>query len=374
MARTARISLLLLVFGIWAQVHAQSGHRFFFTFGPSVSVQNRFIGNVTEVSAPDITGKHTILPMFSPLWGYPNPQYSGLQNLGRKIHFGLQYERFYSPQHALVTGVELGARGYIIRSDFSNDVLVSYRTLSLPMYYSFSLGRGGFWSFRQNIGLQMNYSSSIESIVEGLIAIHKGPKLYPTLHLALELVHRSFSAPFGFEVSYDHGFSNILNHGYLGLNYRDPVPIHSTGSAFKFTVKYLLHERIDPPQPNQPITVVLTKYDKLAYRIVKDPIILKVPSDTVHLCLYDDQTVDGDSIAIEFNNRLIYKDIAVLRSEKCFDIVLQPGKKNQLIVHALNQGKIPPNTCVVRVQVGDAIKEVRLRSDLETSGTIEFMR
>src|SRR5688500_7227776 len=106
MRRLLGIFFVLSVF----QLSAQSGSRWFFTLGPSLSVGNRFEGGITTFSAPDITGGHHIRPLFSPLWGFPNPQYTGPENLGRKLHLGIQYERFFNSRFALVTGAELGSR------------------------------------------------------------------------------------------------------------------------------------------------------------------------------------------------------------------------------------------------------------------------
>ena len=96
--------------------------------------------------------------------------------------------------------------------------------------------------------------------------------------------------------------------------------------------------------------------------------------DTIRICVTDDQTVDGDSIAIEFNQRLIHQNIMIQREGYCFDLILNPTSSNTLIVHALNEGKIPPNTCVIEIQIGEEKKEVRLKSDMKNSGAIQFKR
>lgn len=371
--RTMRRLFLFLLFGVNLLGYAQSGSRWHFTFGPSVTFGNSFEGGATAISAPDITGTHHINPMFSPLWGYPNPQYSGLENLGRKLHMGVQYEKFFSPRFSLISGAELGARGYIIKSEFSNDLLVSYRTFGLPLYVSFCPWPGRFWAFRQNIGAQFMLSSSIPERIPKNINIEQKHVLSPQLYVGLELIHKSFSAPFSFEVGYSHGFINMIKHQYLGLDYVTPVPIKSTGSALKFTIKYLLKEKQDPLK-KELVSNKLDMYDLLAYRNVKTPVEVKVASDSVQICVYDDQTVDGDSIAVEFNQRLIQQHVMIERTAYCFDLVLNPDAANTMVVHALNEGKIPPNTCVIQINIGDTRQEVRLKSDMQNSGAIKFIR
>ncbi len=353
---------------------AQGGERYFFHFGPSLTVGNTFSGGLRSVSSPTITGTHHIEPMLSTLWGFPNPQYSFWQNLGRKMHLGFQYERFIDARNAFVTGFELGGRGYIIRSELSSDYVISYRTFSVPLYYSRSIWNGSFWSLRSNIGGHLLYASSIPSSIDAVIQLNKKRSISPQAYVGIELVHRSFSAPFSFEFSYTHGEKNLIQHAYLALDYRTPVAINSTGSALHFTVKYLLNEKRYPTKAVDLTGYVQTRYDELVFRNIKDPVQIQVPGDTLEVCLSDDQTQDGDSVALEFNNRLIQKDILVTAAGTCFQVILEPGKPNTLIVHALNEGKIPPNTCLIRVIYGDKSKEIRLRSDLKNSGAIQFIR
>jgi hypothetical protein len=371
-ASMRRLLGILFVFAVF-QLSAQSGSRWFFTLGPSVTVGNRFEGGLTTVSAPDITGGHHIRPLFSPLWGFPNPQYSGAENLGRKLHLGIQYERFFNSKFALVTGAELGSRGYIIQSDFSNDLLVSYRTISVPLYATFSVFSGHFWTLRQNGGFQFLYASSIPERVRGNLELFQKRSLSPQLYAGLELIHKSFSAPFSFEVSYSHGFDDLVDHQYLGLDYVTPVQVNSTGSAWRFTIKYLFKEKVNPLDIKE-MNIELDAFDLLAYRNVKEASVIKVSSDSIRICVEDDQTIDGDSIAVEFNKRLIHPVIMIAREPFCFDLILKEGEENTLIIHALNEGKIPPNTCVIHVYFGDEHQEVRLKSDMQNSGAIRFER
>lgn len=366
--------LLGIILLLWSfQLSAQSGSRWFFTLGPSLTVGNRFEGGLTTVTAPDITGGHHVRPLFSPLWGFPNPQYSGAENLGRKLHIGFQYERFFNSKFALVSGAELGSRGYIIESDFSNDLLVSYRTIGVPLYASFSPLSGNFWTLRQNAGFHFLYASSIPERIRGNIELFQKRSLSPQLYVALELIHKSFSAPFSFEVSYCHGFKDLIDHHYLGLDYVTPVKVTSTGSAWRFTVKYLFREKIDPLDIKA-MNIELDAYDLLAYRNVKEASLVKVSSDSIRICVEDDQTIDGDSIAVEFNKRLVHPVIMIEREPFCFELVLKEGEANTLIIHALNEGKIPPNTCVIHVYFGEEHQEVRLKSDMQNSGAIRFER
>lgn len=360
-----------LLYFLSQALHAQSGSRWFVTLSPTVTVGNLFEGGKQSIYAPDITGGHHISSMFSPLWGFPNPQYSAFQNLGRKLHMGVQYEYYFNPRLALVTGAELGGRGYIINTDFTNDILVSYRTFAIPVHISHSFWHNDFWALRQNYGTKVLIATSIPEQIDRNLIIKNHRGISPQLYAGLELIHHSFHAPFSFEVGYSHGFTNLIKHDYLGLDYVTPVPIYSTGSAWYFTLKYLVKEKKFPPRPAK-YAPNLGPYDLLAYRDVKEPVRVKAMQDSVRVCVVDDQTVDGDSIAIEFNGRIIHKDIRIDREPFCFDLKMEPNGSNTLIVHALNEGKIPPNTCVIYIYQGEDIKEIYIKSDLKTSGAIAF--
>lgn len=346
------------------------GHRLHFGFGPSVSIGNRFYGTEQTISAPFITGSHHIAPFFSPLWGYPNPDYTFMQNLGRKLHFTLEYERFLKKGGSITTGAELGARGYEILSDFSQNVRMTYRVLSFPLYYSKGLFTGRYWQLRALGGVQVNRAQSLPRRTERYLEIANHHIWYPTLMTGFELRQRQLDMPFTFLVSYHHGFYNILQHNYLALDYETPIPITSNGSHFKLGVRLLLFEKVKEIKP-----IDLYKpdaYDLLMYRKLKEPLNIQTKDTVLRICLLDDQTIDGDSVVVEFNQRLVYKDVPLQREGFCFTLHLDLSKDNVLIIHALNEGKIPPNTCIVLIGEGETAQRINLKSDLTQSAVIRF--
>ncbi len=305
------------------------------------------------------------------MWGYPNKEYTFRQNLGRKIHLGLQYERFFNRNLSLITGIQLASRGYSIISAQSHDLLMTYRVINIPLLLTYGREKNHFWNLRYHAGVQIGHASSIPLTKEKQLIILENKTWFPQAHIALELIHRRFSAPFSFELSYSHGFKDIINHYYLALDYQSPIPIRSNGSAFSLNIKYLIKEIKDPAKPVNPL-IYQDRYDQLMYRAIKDPVKVNVKDSVIKVCVVDDQTQDGDSIVIEYNNRIIFKDILLSREGFCFELTISQNQSNTLIVHALNEGKIPPNTCVVWIGEGENRQLVNLRSDLKTSGAIRF--
>lgn len=95
------------------------------------------------------------------------------------------------------------------------------------------------------------------------------------------------------------------------------------------------------------------------------------PSFTVYL--YDNGEIDGDSISLFFNGRLIISHKRL--SDKPLTLRLEIDKEkelNELIMYAENLGTIPPNTALMVVNDGDNRYEVRISSDLQKSGVIRF--
>jgi hypothetical protein len=96
------------------------------------------------------------------------------------------------------------------------------------------------------------------------------------------------------------------------------------------------------------------------------------PSFTVYL--YDNGEIDGDSISLFFNGRLILSNKRL--SDKPLSLKLEFDKDkelNELIMYAENLGTIAPNTALMVVNDGDNRYEVRISSDLQKSGVIRFM-
>ena len=90
--------------------------------------------------------------------------------------------------------------------------------------------------------------------------------------------------------------------------------------------------------------------------------------------LYDNGEIDGDSISLFFNGRLILSHKRL--SDKALRLKLDVDANrqiNELIMYAENLGTIAPNTALMVVNDGDNRYEVRISSDLQKSGVIRFI-
>lgn len=100
---------------------------------------------------------------------------------------------------------------------------------------------------------------------------------------------------------------------------------------------------------------------------------INIKNDKFTVDFYDDGAIDGDSISVFFNGRLMLSHQRL--TEKPITLTLSPDsdhKINELVMYAENMGEIPPNTALMIIHDGDTRYEVRIVSDTEKNGTIRF--
>ncbi len=101
---------------------------------------------------------------------------------------------------------------------------------------------------------------------------------------------------------------------------------------------------------------------------------IEIDNKTFSVDLYDNGEIDGDSISLFFNGRLIISHKRL--SDKALSLKLNVDESrdlNELVMYAENLGTIPPNTALMVVTDGDNRYEVRISSDLQKSGVIRFI-
>jgi hypothetical protein len=102
---------------------------------------------------------------------------------------------------------------------------------------------------------------------------------------------------------------------------------------------------------------------------------IEVASDSLQLDFYDNGEVDGDSISVFFNDKLMGANLRLSTRSIHMNIHLDSTKEyNQLAMFANNLGSIPPNTALMLVSDGKNRWEVRLTSDLGKTGAVRIKR
>lgn len=98
---------------------------------------------------------------------------------------------------------------------------------------------------------------------------------------------------------------------------------------------------------------------------------LDVPQFKVEL--YDNGQVDGDTISLFFNNKLMVAQKRLSTTPISLDLVLDRNKPdNELVMYAENLGSIPPNTALMVVTARDKRYEVNITSTEDVNGAVRF--
>ncbi len=101
---------------------------------------------------------------------------------------------------------------------------------------------------------------------------------------------------------------------------------------------------------------------------------IEVENETFKVDFYDNGDIDGDTISVFFNGKLVEARKRLSDKALSLNLVVDPNIiVNELIMYAENLGSIPPNTAVMIVTDGGKRYEVRIASDLKKSGVIRFV-
>lgn len=130
-----------------------------------------------------------------------------------------------------------------------------------------------------------------------------------------------------------------------------------------------------PPVVTKPVGKPVTPEDKFTARTNKLQTVIPVTATKVELRFYDNAQVDGDSIALFLNKRLIFKNIRL--TDQPYTIFLDASdldNDNELVMVAENLGSIPPNTSFMVAIVGKKRYEARLHADENSSALIRLIK
>jgi hypothetical protein len=96
-------------------------------------------------------------------------------------------------------------------------------------------------------------------------------------------------------------------------------------------------------------------------------------SADVKIELYDDGVIDGDSVTVFINNKLLLYHQMLTDRPLTIHFNAFPNKEYELVMYADNLGTIPPNTALLMVTSGSEKYKAFLSSSEQTSATIRFV-
>jgi hypothetical protein len=100
---------------------------------------------------------------------------------------------------------------------------------------------------------------------------------------------------------------------------------------------------------------------------------VKVKAGQLTIKIYDNGTVDGDTISVFHNGQLLVAHQQL--SEKPIVLTIEVNKdkpKHEIVLFAENLGSIPPNTALLIIQAGEKRYELRSAADLTQNSSIVF--
>src|SRR6187401_3151900 len=102
---------------------------------------------------------------------------------------------------------------------------------------------------------------------------------------------------------------------------------------------------------------------------------IPITGDSIELSFYDNAEIDGDSISLFLNNKLIFQHIRLTAVAYTIKLpVNELNENNELVMVAENLGSIPPNTSYMLAIVDHKRYEAMLKSTEESSAVIKLTK
>ncbi len=111
---------------------------------------------------------------------------------------------------------------------------------------------------------------------------------------------------------------------------------------------------------------------RLRKRKVNVQELVMVKSPYVEFWFWDNKKVDMDTISVNINGAWVVKEHQLDAVPKKVKVKLT-SRNNYLVIHAHNEGLIPPNTIAVTIRSGREERLVTLKSDLGTSAGMKIL-
>ncbi len=99
-------------------------------------------------------------------------------------------------------------------------------------------------------------------------------------------------------------------------------------------------------------------------------------TDSLVINLYDNGEVDGDTVSVVLNGKVIIAREGLTASAITKTIYITPdlGDSLQLVMYAENLGALPPNTGLLTIQDGEDRYEIRFAGDFTKNSAIILKR
>lgn len=96
-------------------------------------------------------------------------------------------------------------------------------------------------------------------------------------------------------------------------------------------------------------------------------------SPHIKIQLYDNAELDGDSVTVFINNRLLLYKKMLTDKPLLLELNAFPDTDYELMMYADNLGKVPPNTALMVITAGRQRYEIHMTSSEQKSAVVRFM-
>lgn len=100
---------------------------------------------------------------------------------------------------------------------------------------------------------------------------------------------------------------------------------------------------------------------------------MQLPSPQITIELYDNAEIDGDTVTVFVNNRLLLYRQMLTDKPLTVHFNAFPNTEYELVMYADNLGRIPPNTALMMVSAGGQKSQVFLSSSEKKSAAVRFV-
>jgi len=158
----------------------------------------------------------------------------------------------------------------------------------------------------------------------------------------------------------------------------EPVTVKTTPPVQKDTVQQIAKTEtpVPPKKETQPL---ISKAPAIVEKFIERKKVLTtelpLEGDTIEIHFYDNAEIDGDSISLFMNNKLVFEHVRL--SDKPYVVkfaVSALSEANELVMVAENLGSIPPNTSYMIAWVNNQRYTANLESTENSSAMIRFVR
>ncbi len=311
-----------------------------------------------------------------------------LTDIGRRYSLEFILEKKIKNNFFISTGFELGGRFFSIEkktltvfksgegNSFLPFVYRSYRNFSIPFSAAYNLKINNRFSIKPNVGFSINTPESFSQgeWYDSYFVTSFSP-IYFMLTIGTEINYNLKKGnAIALTAIYSQGFTNIIKdfirdeRTVNDKSYVNNVAVASNGTNLSLGIKYYFLPFGSTKTDNK---IDFTKID-FSKRVLNKPTEIMVDTNYIKLCMWDDQRIDGDSVAIEYKDSIIYNNVRLDATKKCIWIKVEKGQPNYLIVHALNEGRVKPNTVRLTLQSKEQEIPILIKTDLTKSGILNI--